>query len=177
MNTVYLKKDNVWLYFQHPQKIISTQNSNEVREALETVEALVNDKKWHAVGFVSYEAAQAFDSKLQVHESKSFPLIWFGLYDSLTSLTGLKNGTSQIGSTFKTNQTSETYNNAIQKIKEYIANGKTYQVNYTMRLIAEVEVDSFPYSRTSPKHKTNTPRLSKQMSLQFAQHRLNYFLI
>jgi len=131
------------LSFQHPQKIITTQNINEVHEALENVEALVNDKKWHAVGFVSYEAAPAFDSAVQVFESKNFPLVWFGLYDGLTSLKSLTSLTSQTFPTFKTNQTSETYNNAIGKIKDYIANGKTYQVNYTMRLIADVQLDSF----------------------------------
>jgi len=147
LNTVYLKKDNEWLSFEHPQKIITTQNINEVHEALENVEALVNDKKWHAVGFVSYEAARAFDSALQTFESTSFPLVWFGLYDgltslkSLTSLTSQTSQTSSINRTFQTNQTSETYNNAIQKIKDYIANGKTYQVNYTMRLIADVQLD------------------------------------
>jgi para-aminobenzoate synthetase / 4-amino-4-deoxychorismate lyase len=147
-NTVYLKKDNEWLTFEHPQKIITTQNINEVREALENVEASVNAEGWHAVGFVSYEAARAFDSALQTFESKNFPLIWFGLYDGLTSHTSLKSQTNQTSSTnktfetFQTNQTSETYNNAIGKIKDYIANGKTYQVNYTMRLIATGEIDS-----------------------------------
>ncbi|MBX3037739.1 MAG: aminodeoxychorismate synthase component I [Anaerolineales bacterium] len=148
LNTVYLKKDNEWLTFEHPQKIITTQNINEVREALENVEASVNAEGWYAVGFVSYEAASAFDSALQTFESKNFPLIWFGLYDSLTSHTSLKSLTSQTSSTnktfetFQTNQTSDTYNNAIEKIKDYIANGKTYQVNYTMRLVADREIDS-----------------------------------
>lgn len=143
MNTVYLKKDDEWLSFEHPQKIITTQNINEVRKALENVEALVNDKKWHAVGFVSYEAAGAFDSALQTFESNNFPLIWFGLYDSptsLNSLTGLKSLSDQ---SWKPNIDKKTYNNAIKKIKYYIANGKTYQVNYTMRLISDFEIDSF----------------------------------
>ncbi|MBL8098627.1 MAG: aminodeoxychorismate synthase component I [Anaerolineales bacterium] len=143
MNTVYLKKDNEWLTFEHPQKIITTQNINEVCEALENVEALVNDKNWHAVGFVSYEAARAFDFALQTFDLNNFPLIWFGFYEnptSLKSLTGLK---SQTFPTFKTNQTSKTYNNAIGKIKDYIANGKTYQVNYTMRLVSDFVPDSF----------------------------------
>ncbi|MDP1545209.1 MAG: aminodeoxychorismate synthase component I, partial [Anaerolineales bacterium] len=36
----------------------------------------------------------------------------------------------------------ETYNNAIQTIKERIAQGKTYQVNYTMRLSTDFFTDS-----------------------------------
>ncbi len=143
MNTVYLKKDNEWLRFQNPQTIIATKNINEAREALENVEALVNDKNWHAVGFVSYEAARAFDSAFQTFESNDFPLIWFGLYEKPTSLKNLKNFNDQTFPSFKSNQTSETYNKAIRKIKDYIAQGKTYQVNYTMRLASNFEFDSF----------------------------------
>ncbi|MBL8050528.1 MAG: aminodeoxychorismate synthase component I [Anaerolineales bacterium] len=142
-NKVYLKKDNHWLAFQNPHQIISTKNINEVREALQNVEALVNEKKWHAVGFVSYEAAQAFDSALQVFESTNFPLIWFGLYENPTSLKNLAGLSGLINQSWKPDIDKETYNNAIQKIKDYIANGKTYQVNYTMRLLSDVQPDSF----------------------------------
>jgi para-aminobenzoate synthetase/4-amino-4-deoxychorismate lyase len=141
LNTVYLKKDNEWLTFEHPQKIISTQNINEVREALENVEASVNDRGLHAVGFVSYEAASAFDSALQTFESNHFPLIWFGLYDEPQTSEVFKDFRS-LNAAWQPNIKKEDYNNAIQKIKEYIANGKTYQVNYTMRLIADVAPDS-----------------------------------
>lgn len=143
-NEVFLKKDNEWLVFQNPQQIITTKNINEVCEALGNVETLVNDKKWHAVGFVSYEAASAFDSALQTFELKNFPLIWFGLYENLKNLKSLKSLTSQTNPTNQTwqpNIKKEDYNNAIQKIKDYIANGKTYQVNYTMRLVADFEIE------------------------------------
>ncbi len=38
---------------------------------------------------------------------------------------------------FQSLVTPESYNTAIEKIKDYIARGRTYQVNYTMRLNAE----------------------------------------
>jgi para-aminobenzoate synthetase/4-amino-4-deoxychorismate lyase len=141
LNTVYLKKDNEWLGFQNPQQIITTQNINEVRGALQNVEALVNEKKLHAVGFVSYEAASAFDSALQTFELKNFPLIWFGLYDAPQTSEVFKDFRS-LNINWQPNTQKEDYNLAIQKIKENIANGKTYQVNYTMRLIATGEIDS-----------------------------------
>lgn len=115
-----------------------------MREALENVEALVNEKNWHAVGFVSFEAASAFDSALQTYESKDFPLIWFGLYESPNSWTGLASQSSPIYNiTWFPDTSKEIYNQAIQKIKEYIASGKTYQVNYTMRLASNVQLDPF----------------------------------
>lgn len=142
MNTVYLKKDNDWLSFQHPRQIVSTQNVNEVREAIQKVEALVNDEGLHAVGFVSYEAASAFDSALQTFALSDFPLVWFGLYDKPQGLE-IPNDFQSLNLNWHLDTKKEEYNNAIQKIKEYIAHGKTYQVNYTMRFLADRVPDSF----------------------------------
>lgn len=143
MNKVYLKKDNDWLHFQNPQRIITTQNINEVREALQNVEAIVNAEGQHAVGFVSYEAARAFDSTLQTFKSNNFPLLWFGLYAEAQTSEVLRDFGS-LNAQWQPNIKKDDYNNAIKKIKDYIANGKTYQVNYTMRLISDSEIDSAP---------------------------------
>ncbi len=143
MNKVYLKKDNDWLHFQNPQQIITTQNINEVREALQNVEAIVNAEGQHAVGFVSYEAARAFDSTLQTFESNNFPLLWFGLYAEAQTSEVLRDFGS-LNAQWQPNIKKDDYNNAIKKIKDYIADGKTYQVNYTMRLITDFEIDSAP---------------------------------
>jgi para-aminobenzoate synthetase/4-amino-4-deoxychorismate lyase len=136
INEVILKQDNHWLHFQNPRQIIAANNINEVKDAIQNVEAIVNAEGQHAVGFVSYEAASAFDSALQVFESKNFPLIWFGLYDEPQTSEVFKDFRS-LNITWQPDTKKEDYNNAIQNIKEYIANGKTYQVNYTMRLIAD----------------------------------------
>lgn len=141
LNTVYLKKDNEWLHFQNPRQIITTNSINEVKDAIQNVESIVNTEGQHAVGFVSYEAASAFDSALQTFEVNNFPLIWFGLYENPTSLKSLTSQTNLTFQTWHPNIDKEIYNNAIQKIKDYIANGKTYQVNYTMRLITDIEID------------------------------------
>jgi para-aminobenzoate synthetase/4-amino-4-deoxychorismate lyase len=41
--------------------------------------------------------------------------------------------------------TRESYNTAIQKVKDYIALGRTYQVNYTMRLNSEFKGDEWNF--------------------------------
>ena len=79
-NEVLLKSNNEWLYFSNPQKVLQTSRVSEVRETLQEVENLVNANGWHAAGFVSYEAAPAFDDALRVLDSGGFPLILFGLY-------------------------------------------------------------------------------------------------
>ena len=139
-NEILLKSNNEWLHFTKPHHIISAAHHADVRGALREVERLVNSNHFHAAGFVSYEAAPAFDSALQVRSADDFPLLWFGLYpepgilqtsEVLSDLEGLS------ALDWKASITHESYNTAIEKVKDYIALGKTYQVNYTMRLDAE----------------------------------------
>lgn len=137
---VLLKNNNEWLHFTNPHHIISAARLDDVRRALQEVEKLVKSNNWHAAGFISYEAAPAFDNALQVVSSGVFPLLWFGLYSEpqilqnseiLRALGNLPELTWQAGIE------RESYNAAIEKVKDYIALGKTYQVNYTMRLNSE----------------------------------------
>ena len=140
---VIIKRDDTWLKFTLPRRVIVTEKLEDVRKGLEEVETLVNEHGWTAVGFVSYEAAPAFDPALKVIESHNFPLLWFGLYegsqtventDVFKDLDGLPAPLSWRSDTDK-----EIYNTGIRTIKERIAQGKTYQVNYTMRLGADFD--------------------------------------
>lgn len=140
---VILKHDDAWLKFTQPRRVIVTDKVEDVRKALDETKRLVDEHGWHAAGFVSYEAAPAFDPSLRVIPSQGFPLLWFGLYDGQTSLTGLTglNGLTGLTGQWTPNIERDEYNAAIGKIKEYISQGKTYQVNYTMRLLSDFEVD------------------------------------
>lgn len=135
-----LKDDGAWLKFTGPRRVIVTDKLEDVRKALDETERLVDEHGWHAAGFVSYEAAPAFDPSLRVIPSRGLPLLWFGLYDGQTSLTGLT-GLNGLTGQWMPNIGRDEYNAAIGKIKEYISQGKTYQVNYTMRLISDAEPD------------------------------------
>jgi len=132
-NDVLLKNDAEWLHFSRPHRVISTAKISEVRAALQETEQLVNANNWHAAGFLSYEAAPAFDSALHILEGADFPLLWFGLYDPPDRLQLPAPGSSPDLSWRQTSD-RESYNIAIEKIKDQIAAGRTYQVNYTMRL-------------------------------------------
>jgi para-aminobenzoate synthetase/4-amino-4-deoxychorismate lyase len=137
-NEVLLKYHDEWLHFENPRQIISVTNLDDVHGALQEVERLVEMNNWHAAGFVSYEAAPAFDRALQVIPTDDFPLLWFGLYSEArtlkTSDVFAKPEPKYTQKDFQSSVTRESYNTAIEKIKEAIAQGKTYQVNYTMRL-------------------------------------------
>ncbi len=147
-NEVLLKNNNEWLHFVNPHQIISAANIDDVHAALQEIERLINSNNWHAAGFVTYEAAPAFDRALQVRSPDDFPLLWFGLYpephirktsEVLRDLGGL------VALNWQAGITRESYNTAIEKVKEAIAQGKTYQVNYTMRLNSEFSGEEWDF--------------------------------
>lgn len=143
---VIIKRDDAWLKFTLPRRVIVTEKLEDVRKGLEEAETLVNEHGWTAVGFVSYEAAPAFDPALNVIESRNFPLLWFGLYEGAQALESSEVFKDLDGSLaplrWQSDTEKETYNTGIRTVKEHIAQGKTYQVNYTMRL--NVDFDEHP---------------------------------
>lgn len=139
---VILRQDDAWLKFTQPRRVIVTEKLSEVRKGLEDAERLVNEHGWTAVGFVSYEAAPAFDSSLTVIPSRGFPLLWFGLYAEaqiVETSAVFKDHGSLAPLDWQPDTKKEIYNAAIQTVKERIAQGLTYQVNYTMRLGADFD--------------------------------------
>jgi len=137
---VLLKNNNEWLHFTKPHHIISARTLDDVHSALQEVERLVNSNNWHAAGFVSYEAAPAFDSALRVLAVGDFPLLWFGLYSEPQIIQAseiFKDLGGLLDLDWNPSIERVSYNAAIEKIKDHIALGKTYQVNYTMRLNSE----------------------------------------
>lgn len=142
---ILLKSKDKWLHFVKPTKIITTTNIDAVQAALHEVEQSVFDDNLSAAGFLSYEAAPAFDKAFHVIPTKDFPLLWFGLYrkPSIFSLPKPVNEFPPL--IWKPTVEKEQYNAAIETIKECIAEGKTYQVNYTMRLRADFNGDAWNF--------------------------------
>jgi para-aminobenzoate synthetase / 4-amino-4-deoxychorismate lyase len=144
-NEVLLKSGNDWLHYAKPHQVLTTKDIHEVREVLQKVEALVEENSWHAAGFVSYEAAPAFDKALRVLGSDSFPLLWFGLYSEPRKVEiPLPKGDIE-PQTWQPGVGRESYNTSIEKIKEHIARGATYQVNYTMSLQTHFSGDAWNF--------------------------------
>jgi para-aminobenzoate synthetase/4-amino-4-deoxychorismate lyase len=144
-NEVLLKNENTWLHFSKPYKVFTTANLHETKEMLGEVERLVNENGWDAAGFLSYEAAPAFDPALRVLSAGDFPLLWFGLYPKPQAIH-VPSLTSKLDAIdWQSTVERESYNTSIEKIKEYIAEGRTYQVNYTMRLQADFSADPWEF--------------------------------
>ncbi|MFM7405125.1 MAG: aminodeoxychorismate synthase component I [Cuspidothrix sp.] len=133
-----------WLFFQNPDQIIIADTIDQVIPKLQLVNDLINKYQLYAAGFISYEAATAFDAVLKTHSSSSFPLLWFGLYQKPEIIELPKPSLSiEYQLNWQSSITEAEYHQAITRIKEYIALGETYQVNYTLRLNAAFNGDSW----------------------------------
>jgi para-aminobenzoate synthetase / 4-amino-4-deoxychorismate lyase len=126
-----------WLRFEAPNRIIKVFATEDVLPALQSVESLVYENGWYAAGFLSYEAARAFDPALKAHPIKEFPLLWFGLYAKAeaTELPAADYEAYSLSAPVPS-VGRDAYDRAIRCVKRYIETGDTYQVNYTIRLNA-----------------------------------------
>ena len=134
-----------WLRFSDPVAVVQTQRVEEVQSRLLEVANLVEGQRLHAAGFVSYEAAPAFDAALPARPASDLPLFWFGLYREPEEV--------QPAALFPATKEDEpplhwqpaisraAYDAAIAAIKDAIARGDTYQVNFTFPLHAGFEGD------------------------------------
>ena len=144
-NEVLLKEGDQWLHFSHPHRVIFAQKLEDVIPALREVERLVEINEWHAAGFVSYEAATAFDSILHTLPDIGFPLLWFGLYPGPRQVTLPEPEYPKETLTWEPAIDRASYTSAIEQIRNHIADGRTYQVNYTMRLRSDFKSNPWDF--------------------------------
>ena len=117
------------------QDEISASTSAEVLPALHRVEEAVA-RGLHAAGFVSYEAAAGLDAGLATRPATGFPLLWFGLFRErfpLDPSAEVSPAKAYQTSGWTTSLTGTEHARAVSSIRELIACGHTYQVNFTMR--------------------------------------------
>lgn len=122
-------------------RAVEARHPEEVRDVLATVEEATTAGLW-AAGWVSYEAAPAFDPALVVRAPgpPEPPLAWFGLFEDWEEAPPLPRRPYRVG-TWEPSVPRETYEAAVERIREQIRAGETYQVNHTFRLTADFEGD------------------------------------
>ena len=139
---------NKWRYFTTPHRIFTTQEMGEVVPLLRQVEMAVNATHLYAVGFLSYEAASAFDSALPSKGTTGFPLLWFGLFEAMQELDQLPDeGTTPLSLIWQPSVSTDAYQQALEHIRDYIRRGDTYQVNYTYRNWATCQTSAWEVFR------------------------------
>ncbi|HYT29784.1 MAG TPA: chorismate-binding protein, partial [Actinomycetota bacterium] len=138
-------------------RVIEAREPAEVSSALDELARAVRAGLW-AGGFVTYEAAPAFDPAFEVATrggppSGSMPLLWFGLFERREGAPPLEPGDDTPAdpgyrlSDWTPSIDRPAYEAAVERIRELIADGQTYQVNYTFKLQAAFEGDDFALYR------------------------------
>lgn len=131
-----------WLNFTSPCQILTTRRIEEVLPLVRQMEEMVRRDGLYAAGFISYEAAPAFDPSLPASIDEEFPLLWFGLFEQVNEITLLPNG--EESGTFMQwhpSVTPEEYRCCLRAIHKFIREGDSYQVNFTYRLQARTDVN------------------------------------
>ncbi|ADI13644.1 aminodeoxychorismate synthase component I [Truepera radiovictrix] len=127
--------------FGRPLEVIRADRLGEVAGAFAAVQRAVSGGLY-AAGFVAYEAAPAFDEALRTHPPGPLPLVWFGLYEAPTGSAPLTaRPPSRMGG-WALDTSPEAYARAVAAIQGAIADGVTYQANYTVRLRGRVREPS-----------------------------------
>ena len=130
-----------WLSFESPVEILQASTLDEVRPTLRAAEAAAANGKM-AAGFVSYEAAPAFDAALRVQSPGSLPLAWFGVFDNAKTLDRLAGAAiSTPHPRWRASMAAAEYERGVDAIHRHIAHGDTYQVNFTLRLTSSFPAD------------------------------------
>ncbi|TVQ98798.1 MAG: aminodeoxychorismate synthase component I [Desulfovibrionales bacterium] len=151
-----------WLCFRRPLEVIQARDLGRVCPALEQIQRLAIEKRMYAAGFISYEAAPAFDPALRVRTpfEAGPPLLWFGLYERIerfacrdgegnpwtgTDIASRTPKTEPMAPEWSPSIPESAYRQALGEIREHLRAGDCYQVNFTFRLRADFSSDPWDF--------------------------------
>lgn len=133
-----------------PVGVLEATRAGEVVAVLEAAEAAAGRGLWVA-GFVSYEAAPGLDPALVVRARNTddpfaaLPLAWFAMFQRAEETTLPVPRDEFVSAapegTWMPTTPRDRYESSVDRIRELIAAGETYQVNHTMRLRSRVAGD------------------------------------
>ncbi|MBO8155782.1 MAG: aminodeoxychorismate synthase component I [Bacillaceae bacterium] len=139
--------------FTEPLQVITAETIKQVRPALAQIQEYVH-QGYYAAGYLSYEAAPAFEPACRVHKDSQMPLLWFGVFKQpLEEIGPIKEGPFSV-SEWKPDTSFDEYHKAITAIKRAIEQGETYQVNYTVRLHADFDGDDYAFYQRLAKNQS-----------------------
>lgn len=136
---------NAPLIFNDPKKIWQADRIEDVIPMLKEVEE-AHRQGLYVAGYLAYEAAAAFDSHFNVHQSTA-PLMVFASFESPSHIEKVKNDPFFLHP-WQISEDLSCYQQKLAEIKEAIRQGDTYQVNYTVRLFTKFLGDPYGYYLT-----------------------------
>lgn len=138
--TPSIYKNSKSFFFKSPAKIFTSSNCSSLNTSIDKFYNLITNNCW-GYCLLDYEAGYCFEKKLKRYLRKNDKEIFTGfLFNAkdIITIDSKKIKISPIGknfniSSFKLNTTKKKYISDIKKIKTYIEEGDTYQVNYTIK--------------------------------------------
>ena len=131
------------LVFGEPLEVVRADSVDAVRPALRRV-AEATQAGLHAVGYVAYEAAPAFDRAARVRSGCGVPLVWFGLHHAPVDCGPDAPAPFEVPA-WELDTGRDEYGQAIDAIHAAIRRGDAYQMNYTVRAHAHFSGDAQSY--------------------------------
>ena len=121
--------------FRAPQRIVTTDDPSAIPGLLRDIESDC-EAGATAVGFLSYESANAFDDAFETHASSRVPLMWFAIFEH-EHVANEPTATATHALKWQPETSPEEHAQAVARIRSEIAAGSTYQVNFTTRMRSE----------------------------------------
>ncbi len=133
--------------YANPVAVIAAHSIREAQDCIARIEAGVA-QGLHAAGFIAYEAAPGFDDVLETRPPGELPLLWFALYEhaAISQPVTMEKQPFRVGG-WTAEVAKGRYLEALAEIRELIAAGDTYQVNYTFPMRATFEGDALSWFR------------------------------
>lgn len=127
--------------FDAPSTVLAAHHPNEVVPLLDEIEQAARDGNW-CVGWLRYEAAQAFDAAFTdtMHPVPcGEPLAWFGVYAQARDWLEDDIATGVPPAAWQPGIDRVSFDAAMAAILGAIAAGDCYQVNFTTQLIGRLQ--------------------------------------
>jgi len=123
------------------------KSANRIEEVISVLEFAEREAHAgsHVAVMLSYEAAPAFDQAFVTHQPSDFPLAWAAVFESIAAGEDPESYSSPVWTPLVKR---DEYDHSVSRIKELIAAGDTYQVNYTFQLTSSFNGgDAFSWYR------------------------------
>src|SRR6185369_7020478 len=130
--------------FSKPSLVLTAKDPNEVIPLLDCAEKAALAGNYVAL-LVCYEAAPVFDPAFLTRPSSSLPLAWAAVFPSISEAELPFHLGSYSAGNWSTQISRGTYDTSIDRIRDLIAVGDTYQVNFSIPLTAVLSGDSLAW--------------------------------
>jgi para-aminobenzoate synthetase / 4-amino-4-deoxychorismate lyase len=127
-------------------RAVITRTAHRIHDVISVLEFAEREAQSgsHVAVMLSYEAAPAFDPAFVTHAPSDFPLAWAAVFDEASAGEQVE---SYSATEWEALVSRDEYDESVSRVKELIAAGDTYQVNYSFPLTSSFNGDAFAWYR------------------------------